>query len=124
MRPTTFKFNINGWPMLVPDEPVQISYEDVDASDAGRDESGVMHRKLSRCKVAKWSFSYSHLTEEELQYMEKLFPDSATFIFGHPDRKDSTKQSVSICYRSKYALSWRNMTTGLWSGYGFNIIEC
>lgn len=110
--------------MLLPDEEVSISYEDLDASDSGRDESGYMHRIVVRHKVASWGFSYSHLTEEEKRYMESLFPDAASFAFGHPSREDSSAQEETICYRSKYALSWKNARTGLWNNYGFNIIEC
>lgn len=124
MRETTNLFLINGKPMLVPDAEVGVSYEDLDAADAGRDESGVMHRIMVRCKVGTWSFSYAHLTEEEKNYMEGLFGTAATFAFTHPDRLDAAKQAVSTCYRSKYGISWRNARTGLWSGYSFNIIEC
>lgn len=124
MRPTTNLFTVNGKPLLTPDEPIQVSYDDIDSADAGRDQLGILHRYPVRYKVAKWSFSYSHLTEEEKQYMESLFPDSATFTFRHPDRKDANRFAVSTCYRSHYALCWRNSVTGVWSGYGFNIIEC
>ena len=110
--------------MLVPDQEVSVNYEDLDSSDSGRDESGVMHRFVVRYKVASWGFSYSHLTEEEKQYMEGLFPASATFSFGHPARQDSSQQETTTCYRSKYSLSWKNSTTGLWSNYGFQIISC
>ncbi len=63
MRRTTDLFTVNGQPMLAPDEEIGISYEDLDASDSGRDESGVMHRIVVRQKVPSWTFSYSHLTE-------------------------------------------------------------
>ncbi len=124
MRKTTELFQINGKPMLVPDSEVGVSYEDLDSADSGRDESGVMHRIPVRYKVPSWSFSYSHLTEEEKQYMEGLFPDEADFTFTHPDRKDASLTAASRAYRSKYAISWKNAKTGLWSGYSFNIIEC
>lgn len=124
MRATTELFMINGKPMLVPDSEVSVSYEDLDSSDSGRDESGVMHRIPVRYKVGSWSFSYSHLTEEEKQYMENLFPESAEFQFTHPDRLDASAPVVSQAYRSKYSIAWKNARTGLWSNYGFNIIEC
>lgn len=124
MRATTELFMINGKPMLVPDAEVGVSYEDLDSSDSGRDESGVMHRIPVRYKVASWSFSYSYLTEEEKQYMESLFPSAADFLFTHPDRYNAAVSSVSRAYRSKYGLTWKNARTGLWSGYSFNIIEC
>lgn len=124
MRAKTNLFKINGSPMLVPDEEVSANYEDLDASDSGRDESGYMHRTVVRYKVGSWNFQYSFLTEEEKKYMESLFPDAATFQFQHPSRTDATKQETATCYRSKYGISWKNANTGLWSGYSFNIISC
>ena len=124
MRAKTNLFKINGQPMLVPDAEVGINYEDLDSSDSGRDESGFMHRVVVRYKVASWSFSYSHLTEEEKQYLESIFPDEPTFIFTHPDRHDAAVMVDTECYRSKYGISWKNAKTGLWSGYSFNIISC
>ena len=124
MRATTELFQINGVPMLVPDAEVAVSYEDLDASDSGRDEGGFMHRIVVRYKVGSWRFEYAHLTEEEKQYMENLFPDTATFRFRHPSRKNAEVTEETICYRSKYGISWKNARTGLWSGYSFSIIEC
>lgn len=124
MRQKTDLFKINGKPMLVPDANVSVNYEDLDSSDSGRDESGVMHRVVARYKVASWGFTYSSLTEEEKQYMESLFPDAPSFTFTHPARKDAGVMEDTICYRSKYGISWHNARTGLWNGYSFNIIEC
>lgn len=124
MRSKTDLFKINGVPMLAPDDDFGVSYEDLDSSDSGRDESGVMHRSVVRYKVGSWKFSYSYLTEEEKQYMENLFGDAATFQFTHPSRLDAAKPETHKCYRSKYGISWKNAVTGLWSGYSFNIIQC
>ncbi len=124
MRQTTDLFTINGQPILVPDGEVDCSYEDLDDAASGRDESGVMHRIVARYKVASWSFTYSNLTEAEKSYMERLFPDTPTFQFGHPSRLDAAVREVTTCYRSKYAITWKNARTGLWSGYSFHIIEC
>ena len=124
MRGTTNLFQINGKPMLLPDEQVQVSYEDIDSADAGRDESGYMHRIMLRCKLGSWGFTYSHLTEEEKQYMESLFGSAATFSFTHPDRLDASKAVTSKCYRSGYGISWRNARTGIWNSYSFRIIAC
>lgn len=124
MRKTTELFKINGQPILVPDADVSVIYEDLDSADAGRDESGVMHRKLVRGKVAAWQFSYELLTEAEKQYMENLFGEGATFTFTHPSRLDATVPEDSECYRSKYSISWKNARTGLWSNYSFSIIQC
>ena len=124
MRNTTNLFLIDNVPMLLPDAQVGMRFEDVDSADAGRDESGYMHRHCLRRKVGVWSFSYQHLTEQEKNYMEALFEGKDTFQFTHPDRLDSTKATQTQCYRSQYGISWVNAATGLWSGYGFQIIEC
>lgn len=124
MRNVTELFAVNGKPLLVPDGDATVSYEDLDSADSGRDESGVMHRIPVRYKVASWNFSYSHLTEAEKQYMESLFPDGADFEFTHPDRMDAAVSVTTRAYRSKYSISWKNARTGLWSNYGFSIIEC
>lgn len=124
MRSKTELFKVNGKALLAPDGGVGVTYADLDAADAGRDEAGVMHRYPVRHKVASWDFVYSHITEEEKRYMESLFPDSATFSFTHPDRLDSTKSKTSVCYRSQYTITWQDAKTGLWSHYGFRIIQC
>lgn len=124
MRGTTELFQINGKPMLIPDEEVQVTYEDLDAAESGRDESGYMHRFPVRYKVPSWNFSYHWLTEEEKQYMEGLFPEAATFQFTHPSRLAAGESQSTTCYRSQYTIVWKNAATGLWSGYGFRIISC
>ena len=101
-----------------------MSYEDLDGPDSGRDESGIMHRFPVRYKVGSYSFSYNHLTEEEKQYLEGIFPDAADFEFTHPGRLAAEEPVTVRAYRSKYSISWKNAITGLWSNYGFNIIEC
>ena len=95
MRKKTELFLINGVPMLAPDSEVGMSYEDLDSADSGRDESGVMHRIPVRYKVGVWSFSYSHLTTPELQYLESLFPEAGEFDFTHPSRLDPTVPAVT-----------------------------
>ena len=122
MRKTTELFKINGLPMLAPDAEVEVSYEDIDAADAGRDQAGFMHRIPVRTKVASWNFVYDTLTEEEKNYMENLFGDGATFSFTHPDRTGTATQSQ--CYRSKYSITWKNARLGLWRGYSFTVIQC
>lgn len=110
--------------MLAPDEEVAVRYEDIDGADAGRDQAGVMHRSIIRSKVPSWTFSYAWLTEEEKRYMEGLFPDTATFTFTHPGRLDASVSEQTLCYRSKYGISWKSQRSGLWSGYSFTVIAC
>ena len=124
MRDITELFLINGKPMLAPDEKVQVSYEDLDDSNSGRDESGFMHRQVLRYKIPVWSFSYQHLTEAERQYMESLFPKAPSFTFTFPSEEDAAVSQEMVCYRSKYGISWKSAKSGLWMGYSFQIIGC
>ena len=121
MRKTTELFMIDGLPMLVPDQDVTVSFEDIDASWAGRDESGVMHRAPVRQKVGSWGFSYGWLTDEELAYNESLFAGKSTFTFTCAGPNGPEERT---CYRSKYGVSYRSAVSGLWRGLSFNIIEC
>lgn len=123
-RTLTDKFKINGKPMYAPDNEMEFSFEDIDSSDAGRTEDGVMHRSPVRYKVGTWGFTYSQITEEEKQYLESLFPDEPTFVFTHPGRKNSNEVEETVCYRSKYSISWYSASKRLWRNYKFNIIEC
>lgn len=123
MRSKTDKFLVDGQPLLAPDGEVTVSYEDLDGSDAGRDQNGVLHRSVVRYKVGSWGFRYENLTEAERQYLESLFPDRPTFRFTHPSRSDASQTETTECYRSKYGIAWRNQRTGLWRGLQFNIIE-
>ena len=124
MRNTTELFLVDGKPMLAPDEKVGVSYEDLDDGTSGRDESGFMHRQVLRYKVPVWSFSYAHLTEEERQYMESLFPKAPTFTFTFPSEENAAVPQQMTCYRSKYGISWKSAKNGLWMGYSFQIIGC
>ena len=124
MRKTTNLFLIDGQPMLVPDENVEISMEDIDASDSGRDESGVMYRFVVRHGVGKWTFSYAHLTKEDYAYMEGLFAEKATFSFSYRDDVNATQPKEITAYRSKHSISWKSAVTGEFRNYSFSIIQC
>lgn len=117
------KFKVNGKPIFTPDADIEMLFSDLDSSDSGRDESGVMHRIVIRYKVGKWTICYSEITEAEKQYMESLFPDSESFAFEHPDRIDSSRQVTCQAYRSSYPITWANAVTGTWKNYKLVIIE-
>ena len=117
-------FLIDGKPMLLPDENMELSFEDLDSASAGRDESGVMHRIMVRQKVGKWGFVYSRLTQEEYAYMEGLFQGKASFQFTFPSLEDRGKSKTVTAYRASHGISWRNAKTGEFCSYKFSIIEC
>lgn len=123
MRQKWDKFKINGKPIFLPDADIEMLFSDLDSSDSGRDEGGVMHRIVIRYKVGKWTITYSDITEEEKRYMEGLFPDTEDFEFEHPDRVDSSRQATCRAYRSNYQITWVNAVTGVWKNYKLVIIE-
>ena len=122
MRKFYFDFLIDGQPILVPDEDVAISFEDLDSEESGRDESGYMHRIVLREGVKKVPLSYASLSREEYLYMESLFSGKSKFevIF----RDFDGKRSSFAAYRSKHSITIRNVRTGCYKNYTFSIIEC
>lgn len=124
MRKTVPFYQIDGQPMLAPDADPQFTFNDLDSSDSGRDESGVLRRIVVREKVGSWSFAYSYLTDEEYAAIVHLFSGKPTFAFTHPTPGSSTDTSISTCYCSNYSISWRNAHSGLWKNLKFDIIEC
>ena len=117
-------FQIDGSPMFPPDEDMELSFEDLDDSDSGRDESGYMHRIVVRYKVGTWSFVYSHITNEEYAYMCSLFDGKSEFIFTHPSRLDCESSEDTTAYCSKYGIVWHSAKTKDYRNFKFNIIEC
>ena len=117
-------YQINGVPMLAPDEGVSMSFEDLDAADAGRDEAGFMHRSVVRYKVGVWNFVYSHLTHEEYGYMLSLMPKSGTFTFSYPDPVDPNLRKSCKAYLSGFGITWHSAKTNAYRNLKFSIIEC
>ena len=48
IRSYSTQYTIDGSPLLEPDEEAELSFTDLDASDSGRTEDGVMHRIMVR----------------------------------------------------------------------------
>lgn len=124
MRQKVDFYQVDGQPMPAPDEEPEFSFADLDASDSGRDESGVMHRIVVREKVGTWSFSYAHLSDEDLAYLRNLFAGKAQFTFTHPVFGSSNDTESCTAYMSQYSAVWKNQRTGQWRNFKFNIIQC
>lgn len=113
---------IDDQPMLSPDQGVEISENDLDSEDSGRDESGIMHRFPVRERVHTWAFSYAVLTAEEYQYIKSLFAGKPTFTFSYRDDDGEMKQCTAYC--SKTSITLHNSKTGIYKNLKVNIIEC
>ena len=115
-------YQIDGKPMLVPDADVSLSLADLDSSDSGRDESGVMHRIVVRHRVGTWGFNYSKLTAEEYKYMRSLFEGKSDFAFSYRDLDGYLVETRAYC--SNDSITYHNARLGLYQNLKFNIIEC
>lgn len=116
------EFKINGTPIVAPDADVRIQKKDVEASDSGKDESGYLHRYLLRSGVKTWSFAYAHLSREEYEYMENLLNDQTSFTFTYPQKDGTAGTCKAYCPGGAVAI--RNIRTGLYSSYSFDVVEC
>ena len=114
-------YKVDGSALLAPDEGVEISLSDLDSSDSGRDESGIMHRFVVREKVRTFGFSYAVLDSEDYSYLMGLFSGKVTFPFSFPEN-GITKTCTAYC--SKASVVLHSSRTGLYKNLKFNIIEC
>lgn len=112
---------IDGKPILIPDADASFSKFDLDAEGSGRDELGYMHRIVLREKVGKWQFQYKTLTDEEYDYIERLFGGKPEFVF---DYRFGTKSIHTKAYCSAISSTLHNGRLGIYKNVSFSIIEC
>ena len=116
------EYKIDGLPLLACDAGQELSWSDLDSSDSGRTEDGVMHRVVVRHDVGTWGFSFSILTAEEWAYLYGLLHGKATFAFTYPTPDGGSTVTTGYC--SKKSISWQSKKTGLYHDLKFNVIEC
>ena len=117
-------FLIDGRPMVAPDEDVEMSFEDLDSAQSGRDESGYMHRIRVREKVGVWRFRYSHLRGEQYRYMLSLLSGDEVFLFTYPDPFFPGRYNTTTAYLSAYSAVWHSARTDTYRNLEFSVIEC
>lgn len=115
-------YQVDGRKMLVPDRDVELRCTDLDDSDSGRDESGVMHRIVVRHGVKAWDFSYSLLTMEEYRYLESLFAGKSRFTFAYRDTDGALKSCQAYC--SGHRAVFGDLRLGLVKSVNLSVIEC
>ena len=113
---------IDGHPILAPDAGVTISFEDLDSSESGRDESGFMHRVVLRKDVCKIPLDYAFLTNDEYLYMESLFQGKTDFQVEMRTFDGGLKSFRA--YRSKHSITVSDVKSKTHKNYSFNIVEC
>lgn len=122
MRGFYYDFQIDGKPILTPDQDVVMEVSDLDSDESGRDEAGVMHRIVLREGVKKWALSYNILTREEYRYMLSLFKGKPHFKVDYRDADGNPASCMA--YHSKHNITIHNARTGTYKNYKVNIIEC
>lgn len=111
---------IDSFPMLVPDNAIEITYDDEDAGCF--DESGYYHRIIKRFNRKKWRFKYAILTKEEFVYLRSLFNEKQDFHFAFLNEMNDVEivraycKPVSVVYQSKRSGLYKNLT--------LEIVEC
>ena len=110
-------FQIDGQPMPTPDADVAMSFEDLDAPQAGRDEAGFMHRLPVRRKVGVWEFVYSHPDGETYRYLRSILPQGGSFRFTCPEGEVEA-------YLSRYCVTLHDAKQDQYRNLKFSIIEC
>lgn len=116
------EYLVDGKYLPAPDADVEVSFSDLDDGDAGRDESGVMHRIVVRRRVGSWTFQYSVLTEETYRYIRELFRDKDTFTFTYRQPEGDMRSVTAYC--SGDSITYHNARLGLYKNLKFSVIEC
>lgn len=115
-------YKVDGLPMLEPDTGAEISETDLDASDSGRDESGVMHRVVVREGMRTWNFSYALLDSCDYNYLKSLFHRKPQFAFTFLSDDGCILTITAYC--SKRSITLHSPASGLYKNLKFTVIEC
>ncbi len=110
-------YKVDGQALPVPDAGVSLSFQDLDAQSAGRDELGFLHRAVLREKVRTWGFSYAWLDAETYEYVMGLFAGKPAFVF-------TAGEASVAAYCAKVGIEFYDQGRGLYRNLRFNVIEC
>ncbi len=121
-RAFCYEYSIDGKPLLAPDMNVNITENDLDSNDSGRDESGYMHRIVIRSSVKTFEFVYAVLDAEDFMYIQSLLNGKTDFKFTYQNPDGSL--TTTRAYSSKRSITLRNYATGEYKNLKFSIIEC
>lgn len=115
-------FQVDGAPILDPDVNVGVDYQDIMSKDSGEDESGVLHRFVTRHNVRRWTFEYAVLTIEEFKYMREMIRGKTDFSFTFVNEIGEKETVTAYCPGCNgFFYSKRS---GLYRDFKFEIIEC
>lgn len=121
MRTLYYDFQIDGKPVPVPDEDVQIIPQDVTSGDSGYDESRVMHRKVVRT-TESFVIQYANITTEEYQYIKSLVMGKDYFLLEH--RLYGSEVQKLDAYCDKLPVFLNNAKNGTMKKMKFTISQC
>lgn len=121
MRDMYSDFKIDDAPLPVMDADVEISVEDLDSSESGRDESGAMHRIVIAEKTIV-TIHYGTLTRSDYEYIMSLLRGKADFWFTRVDENGETRRYKAYC--AKRTATLHNQKLGIYKNMSLTIIEC
>ena len=122
MRKFDFDFLIDSQPVLLPDADVEVSMEDVESDESGRDECGILHRILLREKVKSWTLSYGTLTQQEYTYMMSLIAGKSSFTVEVRSPDGQAQRHTAYC--PDVGITVHNKRTGIYKNLKLGIMEC
>ena len=122
MRKFDFDFLIDSQPVLLPDADVEVSMEDMESDESGRDECGILHRILLREKVRSWTLSYGSLTGQEYSYMMSLIAGKPSFTVEVRAADGQVQRHTAYC--PGVGITVHNKRTGIYKNLKLNIMEC
>lgn len=122
MRKLYEGFKIDDSPLPLMDAGIELTMEDLDSEESGRDESGVMHRIVLREKVKTWTIHYSVLQLQEYRYILSLFRGKPTFTVTMLDEYGVLRQYQAYC--SKLSATHHDRKRGIYKNMSIKIIEC
>ena len=77
--------------VLPPPMTYSVEYNDLDSSDTGRSEDGLLHRVRIRSRVAKIKVSWKQLTTEKANIiLNAIAPDSLSVVYYFGVQKTAT----------------------------------
>ena len=100
-RGPVYEYQVDGRPILNPDQDIEVTLTDIYSNDSGMDESGVDHRVLIRPNVHTWVIKYSFLAEDEFLYMTGLFQGRVASLEALKKHVDRGMSKFTFTYEER-----------------------
>lgn len=116
---TTGSWAINGTPIYVPGQNIDIQHDNLTGSSTGRTQDGVMHIDWIRRNLVKVSLTYPAMTGEEMRTIRNL-TQGQEFSFTFPDGGE-VRTINAYAGQTKY--KFYSKALDIYTGVQVNVIE-